>query len=281
MTASVTATISRKQAARALLRWWHAAGVDALVDAEPGSWLAAPEPAAAPAFPPADAGAEQQPSRQPVVQQPAVQVAPEQNSEAAAAAAQTLDALHDAIRAFDGCGLKARATSTVICDGPADAPVMLIGEAPGGDEDRVGRPFVGAAGQLLDKMLAAIGLSRHADTPKAGIYITNSVFWRPPGNRQPTPQEVAQCLPFVRRHIALVRPRLIVLAGAISAQSLLETREGITRLRGQWHSLTIEGTAYPALPMLHPAYLLRQPAQKGLAWSDLLALRLRLDQLLA
>ena len=180
------------------------------------------------------------------------------------------------VAGFDGCGLKRTATNTVFADGNPAAPIMIIGEGPGADEDRIGRPFVGRAGQLLDRMLAAIGLDRQ------GVHITNVVYWRPPGNRTPTTAEIASCLPFVLRHIALVHPKLLVLAGATAASALLPGGQGITRLRGRWFDLEIPGLAepVPTLPMFHPSFLLRTPECKREAWRDLLALRARLDEVL-
>jgi uracil-DNA glycosylase len=181
------------------------------------------------------------------------------------------------VAGFDACGLKRTATNTVFADGNPAAPIMIIGEGPGADEDRIGRPFVGRAGQLLDRMLAAIGLDRQ------GVHITNVVYWRPPGNRTPTTAEIASCLPFVLRHIALVHPKLLVLAGATAASALLPGGQGITRLRGRWFDLEIPGLAepVPTLPMFHPSFLLRTPGRKREAWRDLLALRARLDEVLA
>jgi uracil-DNA glycosylase family 4 len=151
----------------------------------------------------------------------------------------------------------------VFADGAPDARIMMVGEGPGGDEDRIGRPFVGRAGQLLDRMLAAIELDRRQ------VYIANVVPWRPPGNRTPTLQETAICLPFIRRQIELVAPKILVCLGASSAQTLLGLKEGITRTRGQWFDYPLGEGTIKALPMLHPAYLLRQPAQKRAAWRDL------------
>jgi DNA polymerase len=196
-------------------------------------------------------------------------------AEAAAEAADSLAALRAALAAFDGCALRDTATNLVFADGNPSAPVMLIGEGPGAEEDREGLPFVGPSGRLLDRMLASIGLSR-----KAGdVYITNVLPWRPPGNRNPTDAEVAVCLPFLRRHIALARPKLLVLLGGVPARGLLGAREGITRLRGRWRALDLPGldASVPTLPTLHPAYLLRNPGAKRDAWNDLLALRRRLD----
>ncbi|MFO1189425.1 MAG: uracil-DNA glycosylase [Alphaproteobacteria bacterium] len=191
-----------------------------------------------------------------------------------ASAAATLPELLAALRSFEGCALKHTAMNLVFGDGNPAAPVMLVGEAPGADEDRQGKPFVGASGRLLDRMLGAIGLDRQS------AYITNVLPWRPPGNRSPTSDEIASCLPFVERHIELVDPQILVLVGGISAKALLGRTEGITRLRGQWFNFSSLGLARPcpAIAMFHPAYLLRSPGQKRLAWRDLLAIRLRLDQ---
>jgi DNA polymerase len=199
-------------------------------------------------------------------------------AEAAAEAAGSLAALRAALAAFDGCALRETATNLVFADGDPSAPVMLIGEGPGAEEDREGLPFVGPSGRLLDRMLASIGLARTS----GDLYITNVLPWRPPGNRNPTDAEVAVCLPFLKRHIALARPKLIVLLGGVPARALLGAREGITRLRGGWRALDLPGldAPIPTLPTLHPAYLLRNPGAKRDAWSDLLSLRRRLDSLL-
>jgi uracil-DNA glycosylase family 4 len=192
----------------------------------------------------------------------------------AAAAADTLDALRDAVMAFDSCALKRTATNTVFADGVPDGGLMLVGEAPGADEDRLGKPFVGVSGQLLDRMLAAIGRSRQTDA-----YITNMLFWRPPGNRKPTESEIAICRPFVERHIALVRPRLLVLVGGTASAAMLPGSPGITRLRGQWLSLAVNGLAesVQAIAMYHPSFLLRSPERKREAWADLLSIKSKLE----
>jgi DNA polymerase len=180
-----------------------------------------------------------------------------------AASAGSIDELKAILATFEGCPLKRTAKNLVLGDGNPKARLMLIGEAPGREEDIQGLPFVGRAGQLLDRMLAAIGLDRrHA-------YITNIVFWRPPGNRTPTPAEAAVCRPFTERHIELVDPDVLVFLGGAAAKSMLDTSEGIMRLRGKWRSYLAGGREIPAMAMLHPAYLLRQPAQKRLAWRDL------------
>ena len=189
--------------------------------------------------------------------------------------AQSLEDLKAALARYDGVSLRKTATNLVFADGNPKAEVMLVGEAPGADEDRQGLPFVGVSGQLLDRMMAAIGYDRTT------FYITNVCFWRPPGNRKPTEAELAAQQPFVLRHIELVRPKVLVLVGGSSAQMLLGTTEGITRLRGKWFDYRSDGLEQPipALPIFHPAYLLRQPELKREAWRDLLKLRIRLDAL--
>ena len=184
----------------------------------------------------------------------------------AARAAGSLPALREAMGAFDHCELKRGARNLVFCDGQAGARVMIIGEAPGRDEDLQGKPFVGRAGQLLDRMLGAIDLSRDSS-----VYITNVLPWRPPQNRDPLPVEIAMMTPFLRRHVELAQPEVLILMGNISCQAVLGKR-GITRLRGNWS----DAWDRPAMPMFHPAYLLRQPAMKRHAWADLLEIRARL-----
>lgn len=187
----------------------------------------------------------------------------------AARAAPDLAALKEALARFDGVTLSRTATNLVFADGNPKAKVMLVGEAPGADEDRLGLPFVGVSGQLLDRMMATIGLDR------TSFYITNVCFWRPPGNRKPTDLELAAQKPFVERHIELVAPEVLILVGAAAAQGLLGTTEGITRLRGRWfqYRLGERGPTIPAMPIFHPAYLLRQPAQKRETWRDLLKVK--------
>ncbi len=186
--------------------------------------------------------------------------------------AKDLDELHARLAGFDGCRLKVTARSLCFYRGAPEAPLMIIGEAPGRDEDIQGKPFVGRAGQLLDKMLAAI------DLDESRVHITNIVYWRPPGNRNPTPEEAAACRPFLERQIALVRPKVILLLGKPATNHMLGVSDGIMRLRGKWREVAIEGRAIPALPSLHPAYLLRNPSAKRLAWRDLLAVRQKLDE---
>ena len=192
---------------------------------------------------------------------------------AVAAAAQTREELRAALAAFDGCALAATATNLVFADGNPDAGLMFVGEAPGVEEDRAGLPFVGPSGRFLDRMLASIGLDR------TRFLITNLIPWRPPGNRNPTDAEVLLCLPFLHRHIALTRPRHLVLLGSLATKALTGSSAGIRSLRGKWLDLAVPGLAapVPTLPMLHPAYLLRTAGAKREAWADLIALRRRLD----
>jgi DNA polymerase len=193
-----------------------------------------------------------------------------------AAGAKTIEELRAALESFQGLALKRTATQMVFADGIPTARVMLVGEAPGADEDRIGRPFVGVSGQLLDRMLAAIGLSRAEN-----VYITNVINWRPPGNRNPSDEEVALSLPFVQRHIELVNPAVLIYVGGVATKALLRTNQGITRLRGKWIDYAPEGLKQPipSLAMFHPAYLLRTPTQKALAWADLLTLKAKLKEL--
>jgi DNA polymerase len=195
-----------------------------------------------------------------------------------AAAANTLEELRAALAAFEGCGLKRTATNLVFADGNPEARVMFIGEAPGADEDRQGLPFVGVSGQLLDRMLGAIGLSR-----KTNAYISNVLFWRPPGNRSPTPAEIAACLPFVERHIELVDPAVLVLVGGIAAKTMLARPEGIMKLRGRWFTYETPRMSrpIPVIATYHPAYLLRSPGQKREAWRDLIELKAKIQELAA
>jgi len=190
---------------------------------------------------------------------------------AAAGAAADLPALAQAIADFDLCELKKGARSLVFADGDPAARVMVIGEAPGREEDMAGKPFVGPSGHLLDRMFAAIGLSRDAPDAQAALYITNVLPWRPPGNRNPEPDEIAMMQPFLQRHIELAGPDFLVLMGNQACQAVLGLG-GIMGLRGQW----LEAFGRPVLPMAHPSYLLRRPQAKRDAWADLLSLRARL-----
>jgi DNA polymerase len=258
---------------RALLDWYVAAGVDEAIGEMPVDRTIAPSPLPQHAA----AATSTAPAVPPVVAAPRVAIAGSADSRACAAACATLAELEAAIRGFDGCALKATATTTVFADGNPAAPLMLVGEGPGAEEDRLGLPFVGASGKLLDRMLAAIGLDR------SGVYITNVVYWRPPGNRTPTPAELALCLPFVDRHIVLARPKLLIVSGGTAAKTLLGRNEGITRLRGRWLDYRPGGAdlAIPVMATFHPSYLLRTPSSKREAWRDLLAVKRKLEEVAA
>jgi uracil-DNA glycosylase family 4 len=194
------------------------------------------------------------------------------DARARAAQMQSLEELEALLRGFEGCGLRFTAKNLVFADGNPGARVMFVGEAPGADEDRIGKPFMGRSGQLLDRMMAAIGLDR------TGAYITNVVPWRPPGNRNPTPQEISICRPFIERQIELANPELLVCLGAPATQTLTGTKDGILKARGRFYPYTLrDGREIRALATLHPAYLLRQPVQKRLAWRDFRMLKAALD----
>jgi DNA polymerase len=264
---------------RALLQWHVDMGVDDVIGAEPSdfsTWgparpVARTKPQVQVKPQPVSAGAKITGLDAPMPADEAIGLAKE-----AAAGASSIEELRRAITEFDGCPLKAGARNTVIDDGIFGAPILVLGEAPGRDEDRIGRPFVGRAGQLLDKMLAAIGHSRFEDD-LAPAYISNSIFWRPPGNRTPTKIEIAICLPFVQKLLQLAAPKVIILVGNTPTQTLFEGTPGITRARGNWKTyIQPDGTEVPAMPMFHPAFLLRQPAQKSLAWQDLISVRQKL-----
>lgn len=195
-----------------------------------------------------------------------------EDAEKLAAGAKTLEELKAVIETFEGCSLKKTAMNTVFSRGDAASGLMLVGEAPGAEEDRQGKPFVGASGRLLDKMMAAIGRERGKD-----YYISNILPWRPPGNRKPTPAEQMQCLPFIKRHIELAAPKVLVLLGGTSVSALLDITDGITRVRGRWYTYPAGKEGIPAMATFHPAYLLRQPQLKRQAWQDLLEIKLKLD----
>jgi DNA polymerase len=188
----------------------------------------------------------------------------------------TLAELAEAVSSFSGCSLRTPATRTVFSDGVPDAPVMVIGEAPGAEEDRLGKPFVGPSGRLLDLMLNAIGLDRQRN-----VYITNVVFWRPPGNRTPTPIETGVCLPFVERQIVLLKPKILILSGSIAARTVLSRTDGITKFRGRWNPGDMSGVlnAVSTIAVFHPSYLLRSSAQKRETWRDILLVKMKLQEL--
>jgi len=260
---------AREKSARDLLDFYLEAGVDALVGEAPVDRFAVavePPPARAPQ-PVALPGDLEIKGR---ASPPAAPIAPDEAAMAsreAAKAAETLDELRAILEKFDGCALKATATQLVFADGNPQARVMLVGEAPGRDEDIEGLPFVGRSGKLLDRMLAAIGLDR------TSVYIANIVPWRPPGNRTPTPQESQICLPFIRRQIELADPDILVCLGGPSAQTLLGIKEGITKTRGRWVAFNTGKREIRAMATFHPAFLLRSPLQKRFVWRDFLAIK--------
>lgn len=292
---------ARDRALAAILDWYRAMGADQVVAADATNWLAKGQTpparfvAAKPATKPprgaqstaAQAGRNAPPTRRapasaprPPAAAPSVTItdeAAEANAREAAKQATSLDELHALLQSFDGCGLAKTAKNLCFYRGAKQARVMIIGEAPGRDEDRAGVPFVGPAGQLLDKMLGSISLSE-ADT-----HITNVVYWRPPGNRVPTPQETLICRPFLERQIRLVQPELIVTVGGAAAKLILNTSQGIMKVRGKWGAMPVhaepgeEALEVTVMPTLHPAYLLRSPGHKRQAWRDLLAIRARLN----
>jgi DNA polymerase len=253
-------------AARALLAFWRAAGVD--MDAAEAVFAAQPAPAAN--SPKAVASAPKlraklQPSEGAV-----------ETARALAASANTIAELRRAVEGFTGCALKTTARNTVFTDGVEGAPVLIIGEAPGKEEDEQGKPFVGRSGQLMDRMFDCIGLNR-----KINLLISNTIFWRPPGNRDPTQGETVACLPFAERLIEIAQPKLLILMGKAAAHAILKREEGVMKLRGRRLIYARQGKQPPvnAMVMLHPAYLLRQPQQKRLAWADLLLADAWLDEL--
>ncbi len=277
----------------ALLGWMQAMGVDAAVDETAHDWLsrgneppgtafqwpkpdqetaastAVARPAAGQSVPRARIAGSSEPTR-PRAATPLGAGEAETGARRIARSVDSLEGLEAALRDFDGCGLKSTATKLCFYRGAPQADVMFIGEAPGRDEDLAGKPFVGRAGQLLDKMLGAIGLS------EADVHITNIVYWRPPGNRTPTPQEALACRPFLERQIELVSPKMLVAVGGSAAKEVLGVTEGIMRLRGKWREVSIGDRKIPAIATLHPAFLLRTPAAKQLAWMDLLQIRSKL-----
>ena len=258
--------------ALAALRWLVEAGAGDAVGEEPVNQFNRSTPPA-PSKPPA--ASVLRASRAPVApMRPVDRADPIGRALEIAGACTTLAELKAALEAFDGCALREQATQTVFSDGTPDHRILFIGEAPGREEDAAGLPFVGRAGKLLDRMLAAIGLDR-----KTNVYITNVVNWRPPANRDPTPEEAAVCLPFLRRHIELAAPEIIVLLGAVAVRHVMGRTEGIMRTRGNWLEYHVNGHMVPVMPTLHPAYLLRRPVEKRLAWHDLQAIQTRIHEL--
>ena len=265
---------SRNTPARDLLDFYAETGVDALLGESPVDRFASTEPAepaarsVQPVTPAADLNSVARAA-------PAAPPAPDEavmQARSVAKNAKTLDELRAILDRFEGCALKSTASQLVFADGNPEARLMLVGEAPGREEDIEGLPFVGRSGKLLDRMLAAIGLDR------TSVYIANIVPWRPPGNRTPTPQELQICLPFILRQIELADPDILVCLGGPSAQTLLGIREGITKTRGRWFAFETGKREIRAMPTFHPAFLLRSPLQKRFAWRDFLAIKEALDQ---
>jgi len=257
---SQTAAHDERAAARALLAFWRAAGVDmdeaeAIFSAPAATPASTREPLAKPTTKARSAATRSADKPSPVSE-----------ARALAQSANTVAELRQAVEAYSGCALKSTARNTVFSDGLDDAEVLIIGEAPGKDEDEQGKPFVGRSGKLLDKMLGSIGLSRQSN-----VMISNTIYWRPPGNRDPTQGETASCLPFTERLIELKKPKLLLLVGKVAAQTVLRREDSISRMRGRRLSYQREGLTAPvnAMVMLHPAYLLRRPQEKRLAWADL------------
>jgi uracil-DNA glycosylase len=284
--------LERRTALAAVLAWNQAMGVDAAVSDDAVDWLSRGETAPGISFDMGlltghdnDSAAARAPAKlssatpaptqrasllppsQTARTAPAAAVAKPASPAAASIKANSLADLADELKAFDGCGLKATATSLCFYRGAERARLMIIGEAPGREEDLAGKPFVGAAGQLLDKMLSAAGFSAEQ------VHITNVVYWRPPGNRTPSPAEGLACAPFLTRQIELVSPDVILLLGAIAAKQILDTTEGILRLRGNWFETVVAGRTIKTMPSLHPAYVLRTPTSKRQAWRDFLAVK--------
>ena len=257
------------------LEWQIAVGADEAIGEAPGlaRWVTATKTTSAPPPKNPDTPIDFQQTliQKPIFAPPPVAAAAVTPAAAPRVQAQTLGALKEELSAFEGCALRKTAMNLVFSDGNPASPVMFIGEAPGEEEDRQGKPFVGVSGQLFDRMLLSAGIAR------ADIYISNILFWRPPGNRTPTDAEIASCIPFVERHISLVKPRVLVMLGGVATKTLLRSKEGITRMRGRWmeYQPSFEGNAppIPCLPIYHPAYLLRQPGAKRQAWGDILLLK--------
>lgn len=256
----------------AALQWQLAAGADEAIGATPGlqHWpaqLPKARPNPLPVLPVGQtAAAAPRISPSPLAPPPALTQRPTYRVQAT-----SLEALREELATFTGCPLRETATNLVFADGNQTAKIMLLGEAPGADEDRQGKPFVGQSGQLLDRMLACIGLNRMEH-----VFISNVIYWRPPGNRTPTEAEIAACWPFCARAISLLQPKLLILAGGSPTKTVLRTTEGITRLRGRWQSYQTEDAnqpPIPTLPIYHPSYLLRQPVAKRQAWQDLLQIK--------
>ena len=263
-----------------ILAWYEAMGVDAALQETPVDWLVRGDRAPGDGFALASARTRAEPQQAPAARAPAAPTArpprqfpgkppaaAEADARGTVAGTNSLADVEAALKRFEGCGLKATAKNLCFYRGAERARLMIVGEAPGRDEDLAGKPFVGRAGMLLDKMLAAIGLSEQE------VHITNIVYWRPPGNRTPTPQEALACRPFLERQAALVAPDVVLALGGAAAKQLFDVADGIMRIRGKWRQIELGGHRARAMATLHPAYLLRTPAAKNMAWRDLLAVK--------
>ena len=279
----------------AMLEWYKVSGVDEAVIAQPSNWFAWQErqiqparssrPALRERVPVGDArgngpgraaGRDAGRDTAPAVVRSSPTTPPDQavlEAREIARSAQTMDDLEKGLRSFEACGLSKTATNLCFYRGSQDADIMVIGDAPGREDDIEGKPFIGEAGALLDKMLGAIDLDETA------VHITNVIYWRPPGNRTPTPQEIQICQPFLARQLELVSPKIVVCLGGTSAKAMLNSSEGIMRIRGKWRDFKYSGKTISAMAILHPTYLLRTPAAKRLAWSDLLSIRAKLNDI--
>ncbi|MEM7651062.1 MAG: uracil-DNA glycosylase [Pseudomonadota bacterium] len=276
------------KAAAAALQFYLDNGVDTVLQDKPVDRTKLLKTVETPAVPNAQkAENPQKPQKSAVMQAAAASPAPllgksDARNEAVklAQSAKSLDDLREAIANFDGIAIKKTATNLVFCDGNPKSPIMLVGEAPGADEDRQGKPFVGVSGQLLDKIFACIDLDRAQEDSAQSVYISNILNWRPPGNRTPNPAEIEVSLPFIERHIQLIQPKLLIFCGGVAAKSLLGSGDSISRLRKNWHDympqtpeLAEGASPIPAIATYHPAYLLRTPAQKKAVWADMLSVQ--------
>ncbi|MBT6033354.1 MAG: uracil-DNA glycosylase [Kordiimonadaceae bacterium] len=258
-----------------MLKWYIECGVDECISENETNWFDEASEIQVIQKVSTTSSSEKKPISRPVSKAPLVSNKEIiSNAEKLVAQCTSLEALNEAILSFEDCSLKNTASNTVYCDGNPQSDIMVIGEAPGVDEDRDGKPFIGECGQLLNKMFAAINMTREND-----FYITNLVPWRPPGNRKPTSAECDICLPFLKRHIELFNPKMIILVGGTSANALLDNNIGITKLRGKWQEYEMDGKQIPIVSILHPEYLIRQPNCKKQTWHDLLSIKERIGTL--
>ena len=258
-----------------MLKWYVECGVDETISETPINWFEQTNNSPIKQQVKTASSPQEQPASRPAKTTPlASQKELIDSAEKIAAECSSLEQLNEAILAYDGCSLKKTASNTVFSDGNAQSDIMLIGEAPGAEEDKIGKPFISQSGQLLDRMFGAINMSRETD-----FYITNLLPWRPPGNRKPTDAECELCLPFLKRHIELFNPKMIILIGGTSASTVLNVETGITKLRGKWNDYTLADKQVPMMAIFHPAYLIKQPHYKKQTWHDLLTIKEKLEDL--